>query len=1011
MWQLARLAKRWRVHTKVGVGPDAHRKLLARARIVLYDPDDERPGMALDAAAAGALVFQPHGAGGLPACFRDREECVCFRSEELESLVEHYLDRPAELQRVAEAGRARAQAVDFQAAWSEVMRQVEADWPALREKANRGGAALGTDFLLGRSLLALGSEPCEDPFLLADLEKALGGTADLAPSKADRALLRLALGAVLGRRAQGKRHAVAAAEVAAEHFRQVLDDDPKCILAGCNLAEAFHAAGQKLCAIEAARRTLEVLACQTALGERDREALLFCGGQNTLAAEWERAACMNLDRPDEEARCKRDLVAWRLACLLAEATNDVSCHYDAVLVRADLAVSRSALGVAQSRAGKIAEARPHLAAAVAGNPADRAAARALFHTLSALGDSDARGRFAQEQRMLQRALPGLVPLEPWFAEAPPAAGELASIIVVCCNQLEFTRRCVDSVLRHTRPPYELIVVDNGSTDETPQYLEEIRRAAAVREVGPACRAGPGQARSRPAGGTYFADAPERVEIIRNETNPGHPPAVNQALAQVRGRYVVFLDNDTVMTPGWLDGLIHVSLQDWPRNGMVGPVTNGAPDVQAVRPGYADLADLDAFAGARRKEFAGRVLSHSRLTSFCLLVRRDVLDRIGNWDERFCPGFFVDDDLSVRAREAGFRLMVALDVYVHHFGHRTFQSLGADSRRQLLENFERFKAKWGDEYASGYHMPPPPREAPKRADDEPAPAAAAAPARNGQPVAPASEPLPGVSLCMIVRNEEKHLPDGLASVTGIFDQIVVVDTGSTDTTRQVAQRYGAEVYDFPWVDSFAAARNECLRHARHQWVLWLDADDRLDEENRDRLKQLVANLGDERDAYALKVRSALDPAASAFRLLDQVRVFRNRPEIRWDYRIHEQILPAVNRAGGGVRWADVVIYHVGYQDAAARKGKLEGETISEAPLWQSLGSICRRCVSNPGVSLETCEILKRRGDGSPPPLARPANVGSISEIRPHAPRRADQRVIQRHQLRLARDLFERHRRDL
>lgn len=931
LWRLARLGQRWRVQVKLGVPPDAYRKLLARARIVMHDADDARTTSALDAAAAGALVFQPRGGCGLPPCFRDRDECVFYHPQEMESLVEHYLEHEEERRRLAEAGRAQAQAYDLQSAWVDVVREVEQAWPALREKANDDRATPATELLLARSLLALRTERCEDHYLLADLYKALAASGSERPSAGEtldnkhRALFRLALGAVLGRQAQGKGHAAAAAEVSAEHFRQVLEDDPKSVLAGFNLAEAFHAAGQKLCATEAARRSLEVLSCQTRLDDCNSEALLFPGAPSTLAAEWERAAWTNLGNPTEELRCKRDLLAWRLASLLAECTGELSYHYDAAMLRPDLPASRGALGVALTRAGKLSEARPHLVKALAGNPVDRPAARALFHTLSALGDTEARRGFVEDQRLLQRAGPSLVPFEPWFAEPPPGPGDVASLIVVCCNQLEFTRRCLESILQHTRPPYELIVVDNGSSDETPQYLDEIRR--------------------RPG--------PERVELIRNATNPGHPPAVNQALAVVRGRYVVFLDNDTMLTPGWLDGLIHISLQDWPRNGMVGPVTNGAPDVQAVRPGYTDLKDLDAFAVARRREFAGRVLANSRLTSFCLLARRDVLDRIGNWDERFHPGFFASDDLSVRAREAGFRLVVALDVYVHHFGHRTFQSLGEDSRKQLLENFDRFKDKWGEEYTTGYHLAPPPTDAPKRPDDDavpaeappaeeaqspvagdepPAPAASESPiasgapaSGNGQAVASimvAPEPLPGVSLCLIVRNEERNLPDCLACAVDIFGDVVLVDTGSTDATRLIAERFGARVFEFPWVDSFAAARNECLRHARCKWILWLDADDRIDEENRGRLKQLLASLGDERDAYALKVRSVLDTGATTFRLLDQVRVFRNLPEIRWDYRIHEQILPAVNRAGGAVRWADVVIDHVGYQDAGARKSKLQ-----------------------------------------------------------------------------------------
>ncbi len=189
-------------------------------------------------------------------------------------------------------------------------------------------------------------------------------------------------------------------------------------------------------------------------------------------------------------------------------------------------------------------------------------------------------------------------------------------------------------------------------------------------------------------------------------------------------------------------------------------------------------------------------------------------------------------------------------------------------------------------------------------------------------APAAPRRKRVSVCMIVKDEEKHLPDCLASLAGLPDEVVVVDTGSSDGTREVAARFGARVFDFPWPDSFGAARNESLRHATGDWVLWLDADDRLDEENRRKLAAVLADLGDELDAYAMKVRSVLDPRRTTFRVLDQVRLFRNLPEVRWDYRIHEQILPAVNRAGGVVRWADVVIDHVGYVDASARRRKLE-----------------------------------------------------------------------------------------
>src|SRR5579859_2923905 len=146
----------------------------------------------------------------------------------------------------------------------------------------------------------------------------------------------------------------------------------------------------------------------------------------------------------------------------------------------------------------------------------------------------------------------------------------------------------------------------------------------------------------------------------------------------------------------------------------------------------------------------------------------------------------------------------------------------------------------------------------------------------------------LSLTMIVKNEAATLATCLASVAGIVDEIIVVDTGSTDGTQDIARQHGARVFDLPWPDSFAAARNESLRHARGQWLLWLDADEYFNEANRDKLRALLAQLPDDNAAYVLHQRSAA--AGGSATLVGQVRLFRNHSDIRWDYRVHEQILP-------------------------------------------------------------------------------------------------------------------------
>jgi glycosyltransferase involved in cell wall biosynthesis/tetratricopeptide (TPR) repeat protein len=182
--------------------------------------------------------------------------------------------------------------------------------------------------------------------------------------------------------------------------------------------------------------------------------------------------------------------------------------------------------------------------------------------------------------------------------------------------------------------------------------------------------------------------------------------------------------------------------------------------------------------------------------------------------------------------------------------------------------------------------------------------------------------PKVSACIIVKNEEHNIAACLASVAGLCDDVVVVDTGSADRTKEIALAHGARVFDFPWVDSFSAARNESLRHARGEWVFWLDADDRLDEDNREKLKALFASLPPDYVAYSMKCRCLPDPASGVATVVDHIRLFRNDPRIRWRYRIHEQILPAVREAGGRVEFAGVTVQHTGYSDPALRRRKLQ-----------------------------------------------------------------------------------------
>jgi GT2 family glycosyltransferase/Tfp pilus assembly protein PilF len=893
--RIAQLADRWRVVIHTGAYGAEYRALLRRARIVFNRSiRGECNRRTFEAAAAGALLFQEAGNREVLAYFRDRQECIYYTDNDLDDLLEHYLEHEDERQRIAAAARELSAHYTFESLWQEHLALIESEWDTITaraaERASRQTESRSSAWLLARTWQALGAGDGGDPALASDLGAAL-------VREPRSAALHNALGLAVAMAAQkGGPVTGASSAQAAAYFERAATADAGDVMARLNWSESLAGGGQAQAAIDRANEALQALDRQHELAPEALDAPHFPPAFDVFRVQWERAGWTNAGRPNEESAAKRDLLRWRLHGLLAELSDRLGHHYEAVATRPDIPTTRAALARALVRSGQPKEGAEHLRVAVAANPFDLAANRDLFRALGEAGDGVGQRRVAHRARLLARAAPRAMAEEPWMA-VPPAGDELASILVLCCNEVAYTRMCLESVLKHTRRPYELVIVDNGSTDETQAYLEELRA-----RVGPA-----------------------RVTVIRNESNVGFAAGCNQALARARGRYLVFLNNDTVVTAGWLEGLVRWALFKWPHVGLVGPVSNYAPPPQLVEPGYGDLSGLEAFAERRRKQFSDRALEVVRATGFCLLARREVLAQLGGLDERYGHGFFEDDDLCLRAREAGFKLLVAPDVYVHHFGSRTFRALGLDPEGLLRENFALFREKWGEERTAGYRAPEAPAERSPAQGNGVAASKIAHPADSAGTSTSLSRPpttRARVSLCMIVKNEEENLSDCLASVADLVDEVVVVDTGSTDATREVATRSGAKVYDFAWVDSFAAARNESLRHATGEWVFWMDADDRIDEPNRERLRALFHGLGDENAAYVMKCRCLPDPQTGTATVVDHVRLFRNHPEIRWRHRVHEQILPAVRAAGAGVRPTDVVIQHVGYTDPGLRGRKQE-----------------------------------------------------------------------------------------
>ncbi|RUS46467.1 methyltransferase domain-containing protein [Cohnella sp. AR92] len=235
-----------------------------------------------------------------------------------------------------------------------------------------------------------------------------------------------------------------------------------------------------------------------------------------------------------------------------------------------------------------------------------------------------------------------------------------SIVIVTFNQIEETRRCLASIRKHTQEgSYELIFVDNGSTDGTADWLRE---------------------------------QPD-VKLIENEKNEGFAKGVNKGARAATGDRLLLLNNDTAVTPRWLEQLT-IALESADDIAAVGPVANLAGYGQSIPTKYKTPEELERFAEAYNVSTPSAWKMRLKLIGFCLLIKRKVWEEVGELDESFGIGNFEDDDWSWRARRAGYRLLLCSDTFIHHEGSASFRHDEELLRRLLRENSVRFEKKWG-----------------------------------------------------------------------------------------------------------------------------------------------------------------------------------------------------------------------------------------------------------------------------------------------------------------------------
>ncbi len=234
------------------------------------------------------------------------------------------------------------------------------------------------------------------------------------------------------------------------------------------------------------------------------------------------------------------------------------------------------------------------------------------------------------------------------ASSPRPFGPRISVVMPVYNQLDYTRQCIGSLHAHGGLIEEMIIIDNGSSDGTAEYLASL----------------------------------ERARVIANPQNLGCAAAWNQGYEASVSQWVLFLNNDVIVTSGWIEGMLDFAAEN--RVDIVSP---------AIREGLADY-DLERHA----EEFVAAMGRHARngvADGICFLVKKEVFEKIGRFDENFRIGQFEDVDFFRRARMAGFRLAITGRAFIHHFGSVTQNHIRGLDRQNSYEAANRayYRRKW------------------------------------------------------------------------------------------------------------------------------------------------------------------------------------------------------------------------------------------------------------------------------------------------------------------------------
>lgn len=234
---------------------------------------------------------------------------------------------------------------------------------------------------------------------------------------------------------------------------------------------------------------------------------------------------------------------------------------------------------------------------------------------------------------------------------------LVSIIIPCFNALKYTKQCIKSVLKHSTYNYELILINNGSSDGTKQYFKKLKLKQ--------------------------KDSLEKITVIQLQKNIGVAGALNLGISKSVGKYICYLNNDVIVTKQWLEGLVRACKENT-KNAIVGTLFNAFENKQFIKEVEKDKKEIDRVAETIYLLNKDKVKKAKTIHGLCMLIKKSIFSKVGFFNEKFYPCFGEDIEFCKRVKKEGYNLVDALDVFIFHYWNKSVRSEEFNKQNKSIE---------------------------------------------------------------------------------------------------------------------------------------------------------------------------------------------------------------------------------------------------------------------------------------------------------------------------------------